>query len=110
MTLTCSWHFHGITAVPNASQDPSTILLHMLTQGAWTINLLQGHIPEYARRSRISVLQPEEDAQGEGEKEASDSEDEPQPKKKRKKGKSGKVTGKQKHRDASFFAGLLKQE
>ena len=38
---------------------------------------------------------------------ASDSEDEPQPKKKRKKGKSGKVTGKLKHRDASFFAGLL---
>lgn len=56
------------------------------------------------------LLQVQEDAGGEGEKEASESDDEPQPKKKRKKGKSGKVTGKQKHRDASFFAGLLKQE
>ena len=50
-----------------------------------------------------------EDADGGGRNDASDSEDEPQPKKKRKKGKAGKVTGKQKHRDASFFAGLLKQ-
>ncbi len=60
--------------------------------------------------SRATVLQLEEDAEVGGEKEKSDSEDEPQPKKKRKKGKTGKVTGKQKHRDASFFAGLLKQE
>ena len=36
----------------------------------------------------------------------SDSE-EPRPRKKTKGQKSGKVTGRQKHRDASFFAGLL---
>ena len=34
-------------------------------------------------------------------------EPEPKPRKKMKGEKSGKVTGRQKHRDASFFAGLL---
>jgi len=51
-------------------------------------------------------MQAAEEQDLDGKSNASDSEDEPQPKK-RKKGKSGKVTGKQKHRDASFFAGLL---
>ena len=52
-------------------------------------------------------MQAAEEQDLDGQSNASDSEDEPQPKKKRKKGKSGKVTGKQKHQDASFFAGLL---
>lgn len=43
-----------------------------------------------------------------GDDEDGDSEsEEPRPRKKKKGEKSGKVTGRQKHRDASFFAGLL---
>ena len=52
------------------------------------------------------VLQAEEGRDGDNEDDDSEAE-EPKPRKKMKGAKSGKVTGRQKHRDASFFAGLL---
>lgn len=53
----------------------------------------------------MCLLQPEE--AGDVDQDSDGESEEPQPRKKRKKDKSGKVTGKQKHHDASFFAGLV---
>ena len=52
------------------------------------------------------VLQAGNGRDGDDEDDDSEAE-EPKPRKKMKGEKSGKVTGRQKHRDASFFAGLL---